>query len=564
MTLSRLFNLALLCLLISPPAWAMTANQAAHFLDQATYGATQADIDALVALDDYSAWIDAQIALPLSRRQEPYVRARAIELDGSGAIDSWVPSRHDIWWDMIVNDQDQLRHRMAYALSQIFVISERAPALGDSQFGMANYYDMLSRNAFGSFRTLLEDATLHPMMGLYLSMLRNEKENPAQNVRPDENYAREVMQLFTIGVHRLNLNGSVQMDGNNKPIPSYDENDIREFAQVFTGWNFANISWDRWWGIGDRTRAMTAVQSYHDTSSKVLLQNTTLPAGQSAEMDMQGALDNLFDHPNVGPFIARQLIQRFVTSNPTPAYVARVAAVFNRDGSGERGNLGAVIKAILLDDEAMYGAQNMPTTFGKLREPVMRLAHVLRAFKGQKVDGGEWNEYPGTMVYRFPYESAYELARVFGQTLLAAPSVFNFYLPDYSPPGVLQESQLAGPEFQISDENTQAASARLISAVVQRSELDVNHPVTLLNLSDTIAIAHTSLDNLLDHLDTVLCSGHLNSQTRAKIMQHLLDPSFAVPEGWSGAEWADYDKVEWQVRDAITLIINSPDYLVQR
>jgi len=310
---------------------------AARFLNQATFGATEQSIADFRKLDSKAAWIDAQLALPASLTL-PYVVANS---NGSRRKD-----RHEPWWNNALDEPDQLRQRVAFALSQIFVISDLDKALSNNQYGVSDYYDMLSRNAFSNYRSLLENVTLHPAMGVYLSMVRNEKANPAENIRPDENFAREVLQLFSIGLFELDNRGQIINPDN--PTASYSQRTIEEFARVFTGWEYPS---SRYWGDTNLSASafqgrMVPVEEFHDTGSKTLLNGVVVPAGLSTSQDMQRALDNIAGHQNVGPFISKQLIQRLVTSNPSPDYVGRITAVFNDNGSGERGNLGSVVKAI--------------------------------------------------------------------------------------------------------------------------------------------------------------------------------------------------------------------------
>ena len=327
---------------------------------------------------------------------------------------------------------DQLRQRVAWALSQILVTSQVSLA-NRYPFGLADYYDMLAHHAFGDFRQLIEEVTLHPMMGVYLSMLGNRKPNAELNIRPDENYARELMQLFTIGLVELNADGTPKLDAHNQPIPTYDQAVVEGFAHVFTGWHWActfgspgNCGFSNTRGtVPNQILPMQLFPEEHDTGAKRLLTypnavKSVIPAGQTAEQDLADALDNIFHHPNVGPFISRQLIQRLVTSNPSPAYVARVSAVFDDDGTGQRGNLGAVVRAILLDAEARAPASTADPDASKLKEPVLRLTQLWRAYDGRAANGRYFNINPSVD---------------FGQGPLQAPSVFNFYSPFYAPPG---------------------------------------------------------------------------------------------------------------------------------
>jgi len=370
---------------------------ASRFLAQSSFGATPETIRAFRNAGSPSAWIDAQMALPVSRISA-YTRANS---NGSNRA-----ARHEAWW---------------FALSQIFVVSDIDYALANAQYGMADYYDMLAANAFGNYRDLLEQVTLHPVMGVYLSMVRNERANPAENVRPDENFAREVLQLFSIGLFELNQRGEALPADN--PLPAYTQETVEEFARVFTGWNYADVSWTtNNLGAEPYTQAMVPDENFHDSGAKTLLRDAVSPAGLSTREDLAVALDNIFQHPNVGPFIGKQLIQRLVTSNPSPEYVERVAGVFDNNGAGTRGDLAAVVRAILLDEEARTGHLDNPD-FGKLREPVVRFAHFWRALDGT----------PGPLAEGVHSTADFTLQRLdemSGQAVMRSKSVFNFYLPD--------------------------------------------------------------------------------------------------------------------------------------
>ena len=357
--------------------------------------------------------------------------------------------RRDIWFQNSVRGSDQLRQRVAWALSQILVTSQVSLA-NRYPMGLADYYDTLARHAFGDFRQLMEAVTLHPMMGVYLSMLGNRKPNAELNIRPDENYARELMQLFTIGLVELDADGTPKLDAHDQPIPTYDQAVVEGFAHVFTGWHWActfgspaDCGFSNTRGtVPNQILPMQLFPEEHDTGEKRLLTypnavKSVVPAGQTAEQDLADALDNIFHHPNVGPFIARQLIQRLVTSNPSPAYVARVSAVFDDDGTGQRGNLGAVVRAILLDAEARAPASTADPGASKLKEPVLRITQLWRAYDGRAANDRYFNIDP---------------AVDFGQGPLQAPSVFNFYSPFYAPPGEISDLGLVAPELQIATE----------------------------------------------------------------------------------------------------------------
>lgn len=420
-----------------PPA--ISRAEAWRFLNQATFGATEAEAQAL-ASTGYEAWIDQQLARPASL-ELPHVQQAFASYPPGADFTRLHEDRIDIWLRNAVGAPDQLRQRVAFALSEIMVISQLSPLVG-YPWGSASYYDTLARGAFGSFRQLMEDVTLHPAMGVYLSMLGNQKPDAARNIRPDENYARELMQLFTIGLVELNEDGSIRQDALGNPIPTYDQAVIEGFAHVYTGWHFAGApSFQQARpNIQNQTLPMQAYAEQHDTGAKRVLSYpgatlTQIPAGQTPQQDLKDALDNIFGHPNVAPFISKQLIQRLVTSNPSPQYVARVARVFGNDGAGRRGELGAVVKAILLDPEA----RQIPAgaAAGKLSEPLLRLTRIWRAY-GARSPSGKLNvqNIPGYI----------------GQGPLQAPSVFNFFSPFYAPPGEILDRGLVAPEMQLATE----------------------------------------------------------------------------------------------------------------
>jgi uncharacterized protein (DUF1800 family) len=429
----------------APPAAApvaVTQVEAFRFLNQSTFGATEADATSLRALGGadtaYARWIDQQLAVPATLHLPTVLAAfdgRAAGVN-AGAVHA---DRVEWWLRQSVQAPDQLRQRVAFALSEILVVSQLG-GLQELPLAVTDYYDILVRGAFGNYRQLLKDVTLSPGMGVYLSMLGNQKADPVRNIRPDENYARELLQLFTIGLVELAPDGTVRRDSQGQPIPTFDQATVEGFAQVFTGWkwawtvagtpNFATVR-------SNRANQMVPMQAYpeqHETASKRLLGTTVLPAGQTMAKDLDDALDAIFAHPNMGSFLVRQLIQRLVTSNPSPAYVARVAARFENDGSGVRGNLGAVIRAILLDDEARV-APATPQA-GKLKEPLLRLTQLWRAY-GARAANGRYLLQP---------------AAAFGQAPLQSPSVFNFFSPKYAPPGEITNGGFTAPEMQIATE----------------------------------------------------------------------------------------------------------------
>ncbi len=422
-----------------PPPASITRVEAYRFLNQATFGATEADAQAVIA-SGYEAWIDQQLQRPASL-QLPHVQQVFATYPPGADFTRLHEDRVDIWLRNALHAPDQLRQRVAFALSEILVVSQLSPLVG-YPWGCASYYDLLAQGAFGNYRELMEDVTLHPAMGVYLSMLGNQKPDAARNIRPDENYARELMQLFTIGLVELEPDGSIREDGQGEPIPTYDQAVIEGFAHVYTGWTYAGAPSFALAqpNIQNQVVPMQAYAEQHDTGPKRLLSyagaaQTQIPGGQSPQQDLDDALDNIFGHPNVAPFIAKQLIQRLVTSNPSPQYVARVAGRFENDGSGRRGELDAVIKAVLLDPEARNAST--AATAGKLAEPLLRLTRYWRAY-GARSESGKLNvqNIPGFI----------------GQGPLQAPSVFNFFSTSYAPPGEILEQGLVAPEMQLATE----------------------------------------------------------------------------------------------------------------
>ncbi|MGQ0622448.1 MAG: DUF1800 domain-containing protein [Panacagrimonas sp.] len=516
---------------VSPAQAAISAAQidAARLVTQATFGATRADIDRAVSLGN-AAWVDEQLTRAPSLHLPPF-QARVTE-------DNQYDLRHYIWWERSVKAPDQLRQRIAFALSEIMVVSEKSDI---DQIGLSHYYDVLVRNALGNFRTLLEQVTLSPAMGRYLSMLGNPRPDPANGVRADENFARELMQLFTIGLWQLNLDGSRKLDSGGRPIPTYSQADIENLARIFTGWHWAGMSsfydYDPNW-----VQSMQAYAGFHDINPKLFMGNS-FPRGKNATKELKRALDILFNHPNVGPFVCRQLIQRLVTSNPSPAYISRVASRFNNNGQGVRGDLRAVVRAILLDTEARNGHTTSPQSFGKLREPLIRISHVWRAFRAPGI--GSQGVFP------FSY-SDYEVA----QGPLTSRSVFNFFSPNYSPPGALRQQGYLAPEMQLVNESllTSTDNFMIYNVVFQYIGNPYSNPDDVrINLSYEKSLAN-NVPALIEHLNLVLMNGKMSTAQRDSLSAWVrrIEPG-------SYPEW-DYDRAA----EAIYLIVASPQYLVQK
>jgi len=520
----------------APDSPVLNENDASRFLYQATYGAKLSEIRRLQALG-VENWLTEQMNQPATL-QEPCMQAILANPDQP----LYQNSRMESWFLNSAEGPDQLRQRMAFALSEIFVVSDAA-SLGNEVMGLAKYYDMLALNAFGNFRDLLEDVTLNTVMGHYLGMFRNAKADPDAGTQPDENYAREVLQLFSIGLHQLNPDGSEILDIDNNPIPTYDQSTIENFARVFTGWNYAGCpEWNWTWcnptePTVDAYAPMEPMENYHDTEAKTLLNGVQIPAGQTAYHDLTAALDNIFNHPNVPPFISKQLIQRFVTSNPSPAYVQRVSNIFMDNGAGVRGDLAAVMRAILTDDEARQLSHLSNAAYGKLKEPLLRYQNLLRAFEARSPTGryGNWNPEYGYL-----------------QRPLGSPSVFNFFKPGYQLPGPIRNQGLVSPEFQITSETTVISVANEMNEAINRGHHLASHwndRMPRLQLQRELLL----IDNptaLLDHLDLLLFSGQMSPQTRTTGLNLLNDIS--------------QEPAITRLASLIYVLVLSPDFVVQR
>ncbi len=408
-----------------------SAAAARRFLEQAAFGPTPTDA-AHVQTIGIPAWLTEQYTMP------PVSNYNVITGDQGG-----MPSH---FLTMAVSNPDQLRQRVAFALSQIFVTSINKLIWNAN---MVLYQNMLLSDAFTNYRQIMADVTLSPAMGQYLDTANNAKADPTTGAVANENYARELMQLFTIGTQMLNQDGTLQLDSNNLPIPTYSQFTITKFARVYMGWTYAPAPGNPvdWGSYISSYGPMVPYPLEHDSGSKQLLNGYISPAGVTPRQDLNNALDNIFNHPNVGPFVGKQLIQHLVKSNPSPAYVSRVAAAFNNNGSGIRGDMQAAITAILTDPEARANDEggNDQLTDGHLQEPGLFLAGMVRAFGGQMNDQ---NYY------------ASELANM-GQDIFTPPSVFNYYSPTHAVPG----TTLLGPEFEIHTPNNAIVRANEVAGL---------------------------------------------------------------------------------------------------
>jgi uncharacterized protein (DUF1800 family) len=540
-----------LCSVATPPSAAKSA-EASRFLAQATFGPRMAEIDALAASTP-DAWLNEQ-----------FVKTQTLHLPPTSTyLSTLTPDNRRgqtgfVWamWRNFSSGDDLLRQRVAVALSEMMVISLNSNLSFGYPYGPAQYLDTLGTNAFGNYRKLLDDVTYSPMMGNYLTHIRNRKENILTGAVPDENYAREIMQLMTIGLYQLNLDGTQKLDGAGKPIDTYSNADISGLAKVFTGlsWAGPDTSDTRFRGGGGsadvpdhQIKPMQAYDQFHSTSQKQFL-GVTIPATTVAttNADIKFALDTLFNHPNVGPFFGKQLIQRLVTSNPSPAYVSRVASAFNNNGAGVRGDMKAVIKAVLLDPEARTA--NVSNTSGKLREPVVRFVHWMRSFNTRSQNG------------QYLFGNTSDPSTSLAQSPMYAPSVFNFFRPGFIPPNSKMGAQgLVSPEAQITSETSVAGYLNFMRATIERGvgATQTNGTRDIIpDYAQEIALANDA-DKLIDRVALLLTAGTLSANTRAQIRTAIN----SVPIRAAAAD-ADTDRRN-RVYLAIYLTMASTDYILQ-
>lgn len=525
----------------------ITSKQAARFLAQSTFGGTAGEISSLQN-KNISQWMIDQLALPPTLHLNP-LRAKAavgLEIAGHEASDSF--------WEASVTAPDQLRQRMAYALSQILVTSTAGGSdLRDEPLTMAHYMDILTKEAFGNYRDLLEEVTYSPAMAVYLTYLRNEKADPDEGRVPDENYARELMQLFTIGLVPLNRDGTPQSGS----PETYDNEDVIGLAKVFTGLSVKGGFRKNQADDDGMFSRLVAYPRFHSTDEKVFL-NTTIPAGTGPERSINIALDALFNHENMAPFISRQLIQRFITSNPTPAYVGRVASAFEAGsyklpdgrsvGEGRRGDLSATLAAVLLDTQARQDPSTTPQTFGKVREPVLRFVHWARAFEVKTAKAGEeWllrDTSPSNRLAQHPFRS---------------PSVFNFYRPGYVANGTKTgDADLTAPELQIVNESSIIGYTNFMSSYVRDDTSNVNGAsgdAFSPDYSDELLLADQP-SQLVDHLDGLLTHGEMAPETKQRIIDALNE--MPIRDGGNSAK----DK-ERRVHMAVQMSVSSPEFSIQ-
>ena len=516
-----------------------------RFLEQATFGPTLDLVNTVQGIG-FNTWLEQQRAAPASRFPDlqafPSSSSVGCPADDPGTSPTCYRDNYTMYplqvqfFKNALGEPDQLRQRVAFALSQIFVVSGLQIQQPSS---MVPFLNILVDNAFGNYRDLLQAVTLNPAMGDYLDMVNNDKPNLAGTIQPNENYAREVLQLFSIGLYALNSDGTFKTDPNGYPIPAYDQEIIEGFAHAFTGWTYATLDGATPKAHNPRNylapmwlyRNASGIDTNHDKGEKRLLDypgapGAVLASNQDGEADLQQALDNIFNHPNVGPFISRLLIQNLVTSNPSPSYVKRVAAVFDNNGSGVRGDLYATVKSILLDREAR-GLSRRETDYGHLREPVLFVANLLRALNATS-DG-----------------IVSDQAKAMGQNLFYSSSVFNYYPHDFMVPG----TSIQGPEFGIETSSAAIARANFVNTITFSKIQPKNELGTSIDLSGLEALASTP-SLLVDWLDSLLMHSSMSSEMKALI----IDAVNTVPD----------TNPRLRAQTAFYLVATSSQYLIQR
>jgi len=539
---------------------------AARFLQHAQFSSSEADITAVKNMGA-SAWLDAQMALPSSTGGWDWLAMRGYNVIDSNKFYEMDYQANYMAWQQIMSSPDGVRRRVALALSEFFVVSiSGVSTISWSQFAMGHYWDILCKNAFGNYRQLLEEVTLSIAMGEFLNTLGNQKEDLTTGRLPDENYSREVMQLFTIGLQKLNIDGTLDKV-NGAAVDTFTQSDVSNLARVFTGYQADDTE-----GFSDTVVAPTyKVRNVGYTRRPMVLNanrhsmlearflGAVVPAGTEGKAALKIALDTLFQHANVGPFFGRQMIQRLVCSNPSPAYVARVATVFNNNGKGVRGDLAAVFKAILTDVEATQDSGLTNPSFGKLREPMVRVAQWARTFKVSSIKGTWKIGNPN-----------YSAVNALGQSPLQAPSVFNFFRPGYVPPNTsLASMQYTAPEFQLVNESTTASYINFLEEILVNG-IWVRAPELITSPSDKtatdgfdIAPDYTAEMNLAGNapalfarLNMLLCAGQLSDATlKDMINVFVVDKTNAASN--------DNNKRSY-VAKAIMFVMCCAEYLVQK
>jgi uncharacterized protein (DUF1800 family) len=524
-------------------------RDAARFLTQTTMGATDAEIKRVRGMN-LDTWLYQQFNTPAASH---LVYLNNVLTSRAPVVDDFMES----WWTQAITGTDQFRQRAAFALSQIMVISTNDGNLNAQPYAFARYQDILGADGFGNYRQLLKDVTLSPAMGQYLNMMQSVKQNTAGTQFPNENYAREVLQLFSVGLNMLNADGTLQLDGGGQPIPTYTEDVVKGFARAFTGWSWGGAPHDNnsffnpnpspstvpqiYYAI-----AMEAWPQYHETGSKSVLGGVTIAGGDTAERDMDAAIDNIYYHTNVGPFICKQLIERLITSNPSPGYVSRCVAKFNNDGSGGaiiRGNMQAVWRAIVMDPEARSLGLARDTQSGKAREPVIRFNTMIRALNGKATSAR----------FRFTDTSSPDAA--LGESPYRAGSVFNFYAPDFVPQGDFTLRHQFAPELQILTTTSAVGGNNYLNGLIFNGIAGVGGAAAdrvNLDYSALLPFA-TKPAVLVDMINYLLLNGRMSIELRTTLVSAIE----AMP---SATQANQLDRV----RNGVYLATFGPEFAIQK
>jgi uncharacterized protein (DUF1800 family) len=541
-----------------PPAAAVlkpaTNAEAVRFISRTQFSVNSTEMARIIDVG-YVSWLDSQIAKPISETGvDAYQRIGGEDFANK---DYFGTNFHtQVMWQQFLDSDDQFRKRVAFALSEFFVVSANGVDAVWHGLGLLHFWDILNKNAFGNFRTLLEEVTLNPIMGQYLSLRGSQKEDEKTGRRPDENYAREVMQLFTIGLVQLNNDGTVKKDGSGNAIPTYTNDDVTNIARALSGWDWQGTAEERlnvepWLMPGYMKRPMTADPakmqytyagrpSEHSALEAKFL-GVTIPANTDAVAALKTVLDTLFNHPNTPVFFSKQMIQRLVTSNPSPAYVDRIAKVFANNGQGVRGDLAAVFKAILIDAEALSPSGLASPTFGKVREPFVRFVQWARTFNLKKPASGKYDLFDTS-----------QQSNSLGQMVFRSPSVFNFFRPGYVPAGTaIAANKLVAPEFQIVNEISTIGYVNYMHNVVTNK----SNPNLEPDYTAEMAIANDSTA-LIDRIDLLMTGNQLSPANKDRIKQAV--ESITLPTT------NDSDARFSRVAAAIILTMVSPQYLVQK
>ena len=536
----------------------LSEAEAARFLLHAGMAVTDANLSA-VQSQGFENWLSREMNAPVVLKGTDWLTRQGYDEVNE---ENYFFSRSladNALWQQLTTRENAVRKRAALALSEFFVVGLDALDYDWRSQSLVHYWDTLNQHAFGNYRELLEAVSLHPAMGFFLNTKGNRKGDPNTGREPDENYSREVMQLFSIGLFQLNMDGSLKTDASGNPIETYTNDDVIGLARVFTGYDldYSGLSFKYRPGSTHKVydpafaqRPMTtdvskwrwpAKSSQHSGLEKSFL-GTTIAAGTGPEESLRVALDTLANHPNTAPFFSSQMIQRLVTSNPSPAYVARVANVFADNGQGVRGDLKAVFKAILLDEEALNVQTARSQTFGKMREPMLRLAQWAQTFDAKSETG------------EYKVGDLSSPTSKLGQSPMRSPSVFNFFRPGFIPPNSnASANDMYAPEFALLNESSIAVGVNYMMSVIEgrewtTSDLKVDYGAELALAADP--------QGLLDRLDLRLTANQLSETSRSIILGALQARGVTATS-------SDTDKLRL-VHTAVMLIMAAPDYIIQK